>query len=89
MNNMIENLDQTYVHFVLFSKDITAYQLSKMTGISNTTFSRVLNYKQHLNWTSIAKIEMETGIPFKGQEHLIWANEQSFIPRDEQCFAKE
>ena len=86
---MLENLDRTYVEFVLFKKNITPYKLAKMTGISGATFSRVLSGKQHLSWLNIAKIEHETDVPFKGQEHIMFATEQAFIPREEQCFHKE
>jgi len=80
MDNMIDKLDKTYVMFVLESMNITPYQLSKMTGISGATYSRLLADKQNLSWSSIATIEKETGIAFKSQEHIIYANELSFCP---------
>ena len=89
MDNIIETLDKTYVQYVIFSKDITPYQLAKMTGLSDATIYRVINGQQNLSWKSIAKIEIETGIPFKGQEHMIWSAEQSFIPKEEQFSYKK
>ena len=80
MDSMIENLDKTYVMFVLEKLNITVYQLSKRTGISNATFSRLLAKKHSMTWSNIAKIEYETDIAFKSQEHLIFANELSFCP---------
>ena len=64
-------------------KEITPYQLAKMTGLSDATIYRVINGKQNLSWKSIAKIEIETGIPFKGQDHMVYSAEQFFILRDE------
>lgn len=75
--------------YVIFSKDITPYQRAKITGLSGATISRVINGKQNLSWKSIAKIEIETGIPFKGQDHMIGAAEQSFIPKEEQFSYKK
>lgn len=76
---IIENLDRTYIEYVLFAKEMTPYTLAKKSGISSTTIYAGMNGKQSLKWETLSKIELATGIAFKCQEHISYATEKSFI----------
>lgn len=75
MNIMYQHLDKTFVLYVLEKLDISAYQLSKMTGISNDTFSRVKAFNAHLTWNTIIKIMNATDTQFMSHEHLLYSHD--------------
>lgn len=73
MKNIEDNYDKTFVLYVLEKLNITPYQLSKLTGISDRTFTSVKRFKANLSWKLIRKIEESTDIKFKSDEHIFYS----------------
>lgn len=73
MNNLNQHIDKTYILYVLDKLDITAYQLAKMTGINNQTFSRVKYFNARLTWNTITRVQSATNLEFKSPEHLLYS----------------
>ena len=73
MNKMNRHLDKTFILYVLDKLNITAYQLHKMTGINNQTFTFVKQFKARLTWTTIQRIEKASNLEFKSTEHIAYS----------------
>jgi len=70
---MNENLDKTYVAWVLSKKNYTAYKLAKETGISAQRFSNIKQFGSSLTWSKINIIQDRTGLLFQSPEHIAFA----------------
>lgn len=75
MTEIENHYDKTYVLFIIESLGITAYQLSKQTGISNKTFTNIKNFKANLSWNIIRQIEKISPYKFKSQEHIAYSQD--------------
>ena len=74
MNLHSDFLDGLYVLYVLDKLDLSTNKLAKKTGVSQSTISNASHLKHSLSWNILSKIQNETGLIFKGEEHIIFAN---------------
>ena len=73
MEDIIKNLDKSYISYVLEQTGYTHYMLAKRAGMAPQTISRVTNGEKSLTWSTIYKIENETGIKFRDEGHIMHA----------------
>lgn len=73
MNDIVKNLDKSYAAYVLEKTGYTPYMLAKRTSMAPQTISRAVSGEKSLTWNTIYKIEHETGIQFRSQDHIIFA----------------
>lgn len=76
MNNLVNQfLDSLYIKFVLEKLNISSNKLAEITGIAQSRISTSINFKHSMSWSKINKIQEKTNIPFKCEEHLLFAHD--------------